>query len=190
MRKLQIMGLGRTDWEKLQRMLGSLGTQDPYKLGRGKKGKAQTSSSCQAKAVVTTKPRRSGGGGRVKGVMRQHFPMQMQKVVLQRKKLSPEICIVYSNAHGLYLISLPLLASVSPYLNLRKSYFSPAWVSDPPLLSQTFMYSCLLMSLPPQLDLKLLKAGTVFYTSLHPQSLAQGLAYNKFLVNTCWLIGL
>ena len=90
--------------------------------------------------------------------MCQYFLMQMQN------GLSSEIFIVNSHAQELYnLINFLLLASVSPYLNL-KSYYS--WVGDPPLLPQTSMCNFLLMCLPLQLDHKLLWDGTVFYSSV------------------------
>lgn len=81
MRKLQIMGLGRTDWEKLQRILGSLGTQDPCKLGRGQKWQNSNQQWLPGKSSCDHQVKKRSGVW-IKGVMRQHFPIKMQKVVL------------------------------------------------------------------------------------------------------------
>lgn len=115
MRKLQIMGSGESGWEKQQTAglpwntrscswgVGADGTQE---------GKAQT-SSCQAKAAVTTKPR----AGRSKGVMGQYFTLQMlYRKDSPIKKRTITRNIVYSNAHKSYNSSACLLWPRFPHV--------------------------------------------------------------------------
>lgn len=108
------------------------------------------SSRSQPKAVMTTKPRTGGGGvggSGPRGHLATLSNVNSKGSAIKKRTDSRNICCLQQCPGTYNLISLPLRASVSPYWNLKKSYCSPTWVSDPSLLPQNFTCNCLPVSL-------------------------------------------